>query len=130
MCRFLARLAVLTVASCLQGRGQDSIVNRCEFGKLSARPDDSQPIPPQLKIPHAPKTARQVGCFTRFSKKSTMIDVVRKCGIPDKHQGSGVYIFVYYMADCSTVSVGTSDLQRLGISYVKQGKSTVLLDNW
>ena len=45
-----------------------------------------------------------------------MIDVVRKCGLPDKHLGSGVYIFVYYMNDCSTISVGTPDLQHLGIS--------------
>ena len=56
-----------------------------------------------------------------------MVDVVRKCGIPDKHEGSGVYIFVYYMADCSMVSVGTTDLQQLGISHVETGKTTVLL---
>ena len=129
MHRFLAMLAVLAVSSCLQGRGQESIVKRCEWGKLSAHPEDSQPIPPQLQIPHAPKTARQVGCFTSFSKKSTMVDVVRKCGVPDKHLGSGVYIFVYYMTDCSTVSIGTADLQQLGISHVKQGKTTVLLDH-
>jgi len=56
-----------------------------------------------------------------------MIDVVRKCGIPDKHVGSGVYIFVYYINDCSTVSVGTPDLRHLGISHVKQGTTTILL---
>jgi hypothetical protein len=58
-----------------------------------------------------------------------MIDVVRKCGLPDKHMGSGVYIFVYYMNDFSTVSVGTPDLQHLGISRVRQGKTTALLRN-
>jgi hypothetical protein len=59
-----------------------------------------------------------------------MLDVVKKCGIPDKHTGSGVYILVYYMNDCSTVSVSTPDLKRLAISHVKHGKTTVLLDNW
>jgi hypothetical protein len=117
MHRLLAMLAVLTVASSLQGGGQESIVKRCEFGKPHVQPDDSQPIPSQLKIPHAPKTARHVGCFATFSKKSTMVDVVRKCGIPDKHQGSGAYIFVYYMADCSVVSIRTPDLQHLTINH-------------
>jgi hypothetical protein len=56
-----------------------------------------------------------------------MIDVVRKCGVPDKHMGSGVYVFGYYMTDCSMVSIATADLQHLGISHVKQGKTTVLL---
>ena len=65
-----------------------------------------------------------------FKKNSTMLDVVRKCGIPDKHAGSGIYIFVYYMNDCSTVTVGTPDLKRLGIRHVKQNKTTVLFNNW
>jgi hypothetical protein len=87
-------------------------------------------MPEQFKIPDAPKTARQVSCFASFKKESTMLDVVRKCGIPDQHAGSGIYIFVYYMNDCSTVTVGTPDLRRLRISHVKQKKSTVLLNNW
>jgi len=84
-------------------------------------------MPPQIMLPDAPKTAQQVSCFRSFTQNTTMIDVVRKCGLPDKHMGSGVCIFVYYMDDCSTVSVGTPDLQHLGISHVKQGKTTVLL---
>jgi hypothetical protein len=91
---------------------------------------DSQPMPEQFEIPDAPKTARQVGCFTSFKKDSTMLDVVRKCGVPDKHAGSGIYIFAYYMNDCSTVTVGTPDLKRLGIRHVKQKKTTVLFNNW
>jgi len=59
-----------------------------------------------------------------------MLDVVRKCGVPHKHAGSGIYIFVYYMNDCSTVTVGTPDLKRLGITHVKQNKKTVLLSDW
>jgi len=84
-------------------------------------------MPEQFKIPDVPKTARQVSCFTSLKKDSTMLDVVRKCGLPDQHTGSGIYIFVYYMDDCSTVTVGTSDLKRLGIRHVQQKKITVLL---
>jgi hypothetical protein len=51
-----------------------------------------------------PKTARQVSGFTSFKKESTMLDVVRKFGVPDKHAGSGICIFVYYMNDCSNVT--------------------------
>jgi hypothetical protein len=87
-------------------------------------------MPDEFKIPDAPKTARQVSCFTSFEKASTMLDVVRKCGIPDRHTGSGIFIFVYYLNDCSTVAIGTPDLKRLGIRHVKQKKTTVLLNNW
>ena len=59
-----------------------------------------------------------------------MVDVIKKCGIPDKHAGSGIYIFFYYMNDCSTVTVGTPDLKRLRIRGVKQKKITVLFSNW
>jgi hypothetical protein len=87
-------------------------------------------MPEQFKIPDAPKTARQVSCYTSFEKASTMLDVVRKCGMPDQHTGSGIYIFVYYLNDSSTVTVRTPDLKRLGIRHVKQQKTTVLFNNW
>ena len=125
----LAFLVVLALSSYLQAVAQQTIVKRCEAKTFPPRPYDNQPIPEQLRIPGAPKTARRVGCFTSFNKTSTMVDVVRKCGIPDKHEGSGVYIFVYYMTDCSMVSVGTPDLRWLGISHVETGKTTVLLSN-
>jgi len=123
-----AMLAGAVLSSCIQLLAQKSIIERCETTPPS--PYDSQPIPEQLKIPDAPKTARQVSCFTSFNKNSTMLDVIRKCGIPDKHMGSGVYIFVYYMTDCSTVSVSTPDLKRLEMRHGKHGKTTVLLNNW
>jgi hypothetical protein len=125
---FFQLLLVLILCFCAEVFGQQSIPDRCE-ALLAAppRPEGNQPIPEQLKIPEAPKTARQVSCFRSFSRNSTMIDVVRKCGVPDKHMGSGVYLFGYYMTDCSTVSIATPDLRHLGINYVKQGKTTVLL---
>ncbi len=59
-----------------------------------------------------------------------MLDVVRKCGLPDQHTGSGIYIFIYYMDDCSTVRVRTPDLKRIEIRHVEKNTSTPLLNNW
>jgi hypothetical protein len=127
---FAPLLVALILSFCLEALGQESIQRRCETLRAwPPRPEDNQPIPEQLKIPTVPKTAREVSCFSSFNRNSTMIDVVRKCGIPDSHMGSGVYIFGYYMTDCSTVSISTADLQHLlGISHVKQGKATLLLN--
>jgi len=47
-----------------------------------------------------------------------MQDIVRKCGIPDEHQGSGIFIFLYDMNDGSVVAIGTADLRQL--MYVNQ----------
>jgi len=129
MIKGFAPLQVALILSfCLDVIGQQPIQNTCEtLAAFPLRSEDNQPIPEQLKIPDAPKTARQVSCFRSFNRNSRMIDVVRKCGVPDEHTGSGVYIFGYYMTDCSTVSIGTADLQHLGISHVRQGKTTVLL---
>jgi hypothetical protein len=125
---FFPLLVALILSFSLEVLGQQSIQSRCEtLTAFPPAPEDKQPIPEQLKIPEAPKTARQVSCFRSFNRNSTMIDVVRKCGVPDKHMGSGVYVFGYYMTDCSMVSIATADLQHLGISHVKQGKTTVLL---
>jgi len=73
--------------------------------------DIPQPIPEQIKPLDAPKTVRNVECFRSFIDTSTMIDVVRKCGIPDEHQGSGIYIFLYDMDDGSLVAIGTADFE-------------------
>jgi hypothetical protein len=43
------------------------------------------------------------------SSRVVMIDVVRRCGIPDEHQGSGIYIFPYDLDDGSLVAVRTAD---------------------
>src|SRR5215470_13382403 len=69
--------------------------------------DIPQPIPEQIKLTDAPKTARNVQCFKSFTPNSSMIDVVKKCGIPDEHQGSGIFIFLYNLEDGSLVAVGT-----------------------
>jgi len=111
----------------LQLSAQQTIAGRCH---VACDPFENQPMPEEFKIPDAPNTARQVGCFASLKKDSTMLDVIRRCGTPDQHAGSGIYIFVYYMDDCSTVTVGTPDLKRLAIRHVKRKRTTILLNNW
>jgi hypothetical protein len=69
---FFQLLLVLILCFCAEVFGQQSIPDRCE-ALLAAppRPEGNQPIPEQLKIPEAPKTARQVSCFRSFSRNST-----------------------------------------------------------
>jgi len=111
--------------------GSQGIENACEsLTSALKRPEDNQPIPEQLKIPNAPETAREASCFRSLEKNSTMLDLVTKCGVPDRHLGSGVYIFRYYLADCSVISVSTPDLRRLMMKHEMDGKSSVLLSNW
>jgi hypothetical protein len=70
--RYVPALGALTLSLCLEVVGQQTIAKGCEtLTTFPPRPEDSQPMPEQLKIPHAPKTARQVSCFRSF-------------GVPDK----------------------------------------------
>jgi hypothetical protein len=90
--------------------------------------DNPQPIPEQIRLPDAPKTIRNVECFSSFTAKSAMTDIVKKCGIPDEHQGSGIFIFRYDMNDGSLVSVGTPDLKTLlYVEHITNKRSTSLL---
>lgn len=92
------------------------------------RTDIPQLIPEKIKVANAPRTARYVRCFGSFTSNSTIVDVVRKCGIPDEHQGSGIYIFLYGMHDGSAVAVGTADLNKLlYVNHIETGKSSSLL---
>jgi hypothetical protein len=89
----------------------------------------SQPIPDEIKVPDAPKTARRIDAFRSLSRTMRMADVVHKCGLPDEHQGSGIFIFVYYLDDGTTVMIGTPDLKELFYvrHFDKLGKSTSLI---
>jgi hypothetical protein len=89
----------------------------------------SQPFPPDIMLPDAPKTARDIEAFRSLRKTMTMVDVVRKCGLPDEHQGSGIYIFVYRLQDGGSVMIGTADLKSLIYArhVDKSGKSTSLI---
>ncbi len=91
--------------------------------------DTPQPIPEQIKLPDAPPTARHTKCFRGLTKHSSMFDVVRQCGIPDEHQGSGIYIFLYKMKDGSIVAVGTPDLKQLAyVDHIHTVRESSLLE--
>lgn len=89
----------------------------------------SQPLPPEIMLPDAPKTVRDIETFRSLCKAMTMVGVVRKCGLPDEHQGSGIFIFVYHLRDGSTVMIGTADLKSLLYARHadKSGKATSLI---
>jgi len=55
-----------------------------------------------------------VSCFQALKPEMSMHAVVEKCGRPDEELGSGIYIFVWHLADGSTVSVGTPYLEKVG----------------
>lgn len=89
----------------------------------------SYPLPREIMLPDAPKTARDIAPFRSLRRTMAMVDVVRKCGLPDEHHGSGIYIFVYRLQDGSSVGIGTSNLKcLLYVRHVdKSGKSTPLM---
>src|SRR5882724_5395932 len=60
----------------------------------------------------------------------SMNTVVEKRGRPDAELGSGLYIFVWRLADGSMVSIGTATLQRIGdVKYTDpSGKKSSLLN--
>ncbi len=96
-----------------QSRSNEAKSRRTVKGLPRYMIDIPQEIPDELIISGAPHTARTVDCFRSFTGENSMVDVVRRCGIPDEHQGSGIFIFVYDMDDGSLVAVGTPDLKRL-----------------
>ncbi len=104
---------VITVEPLAAAQESASRPHRSVAGLPRYMTDIPQLIPDQIRLPDAPKTVRHVECFFSFTSDSTMTDVVRQCGIPDEHQGSGIWIFLYDMDDGSLVAVGTPDLKRL-----------------
>lgn len=114
---------------CLGAQGQNEAKpHRSVKGLPRYMTDIPQPIPNELKLPDAPKTVRDVRCYTSFTTSSSMQEVVRKCGIPDEHQGSGIYIFLYDMIDGSVVAIGTSDLKHLMyVNHIQTRSSRSLL---
>ena len=103
---------------------------RATFSEVHKRSKfPSQLLPPEIVLPDAPKTARDIKSFSSLRTEMTMADIVRKCGLPDKDVGSGIYIFVYRLRDGSTVRIGTSNLKFLiYVRHVdKSGKAKSLL---
>jgi len=78
-------------------------------------------------FPNAPDNKRDINCFRSLTVKSSVNDVVQKCGRPDEELGSGLYIFVWHMPDGSAVSIGTPYLERIGPVRLidASGKTTI-----
>jgi len=130
MSRHLAIAYSALLLVCIVAQGQNEIKpQRKVKGLPRYMTNIPQPIPDELKLPGAPKTVRDVECYTSFTKSSTMHEVVRKCGIPDEHQGSGIYIFLFDMTDGSVVAVGTADLKHLMyVTHIQTRGSQSLLN--
>jgi hypothetical protein len=81
-------------------------------------------------FPNAPEKAKSASCFRTLTPEMSMNTVVQKCGRPDEELGSGIYIFVWHLADDSTVSVGTPYLEKIGdIRFTDaSGKKSSLLN--
>lgn len=124
-----ALISAALLLACLGAQGQNQAKpQRKVKGLPRYMTDIPQPIPDELKLLVAPKTVRDVNCYTSFATSSGMQDVVRKCGIPDEHQGSGIYIFLYDMSDGSVVAVGTADLKHLMyVNHIQRRGSRSLL---
>lgn len=82
-------------------------------------------------FPGAPQKAQSVDCFRGFNHKTSVDKVAQKCGSPDELLGSGVYIFVWHLADGSTVTLNTPYLSRIDYFQYRYatGKSGSLLDS-
>src|SRR5579862_3684950 len=124
-----ALLCSAVLLACFGAQGQNEPKpHRHVKGLPRYMTDIPQPIPEQIKPHDAPKTARNVEWFRSFTHESAMIDVVKKCGVPDEHQGSGIYIFLYDMDDGSLVAVGTANLKKLlYMDHIENSRSSSLL---
>ena len=66
---------------------------------------------------------RSLEAFKEIGNSSTLEDVQRRFGPPDKDVGSGIYIYTYLLPDGSDVRVGASNPTK--ILYVTHGTKTL-----
>jgi hypothetical protein len=70
---------------------------------------------PATMEPHkVPPSARTLEAFQRISKETSMTRVIEVLGLPDRDVGSGIYIYVYELADGSQVIISSPDGKRIG----------------
>jgi hypothetical protein len=126
-----AAIFLNAVLYCFSGAWAQETVQKTHVRELPRYMTDTpQLIPEQIKLPDAPPTARDTRCFRGLTKRSSMLDVVRRCGIPDEHHGSGIYIFLYKMEDGSIVAVGTPDLTQLAyVDHIHTVSESSLLED-
>ena len=84
--------------------------------KSEATPPQSPVTPqtiPSLIFPNAPEKTQSIDCFRALTAEMSMHAVVQKCGRPDEELGSGFFIFVWHMADGSSIAIGTPSLDKI-----------------
>lgn len=68
-----------------------------------------------------------IASFSALPDQLTFPDLVLRVGPPDEDVGSGVYLYVYHLADGSDVIVGSNDGKTIrGITHRVKHKSTQL----
>ena len=60
-----------------------------------------------------PSSFRTLEEFSKLDSASSLDDVRRRFGPPDRDDGSGLYIYVYRLQDGSEVAIGASNPSRL-----------------
>lgn len=102
-----------------------------QLSRALEEPADSPESIAKPIFPGAPLKAQDIDCFRGFNHWTSVNAVVQKCGSPDEDLGSGVYIFVWRLADGSTVTLNTPDLSRIDYFRFRypSGKNGSLLDS-
>jgi Domian of unknown function (DUF4952) len=70
-------------------------------------------LPRAMQPRYLPPTTRSIAPFRLITDRLSMKQVVEVFGLPDRDIGSGIYIYVYDLADRSRVIIGSPDGKRL-----------------
>ncbi|MBM2842415.1 MAG: hypothetical protein HW404_252 [Anaerolineales bacterium] len=69
-------------------------------------------ISPTLAASCASPASQTIQPFLQISKGMSFPDICHLVGLPTKEIGSGLYIFLYFLEDSSTVTMGFSSLEE------------------
>jgi hypothetical protein len=103
-CSIAAALAVLALGAC-GGKKHDS---------AAGAPSNAAPAAP----------SRDLAVFKSLTADSKLSDVRRLAGPPDGDVGSGLHIYIWKLADGSTIRIGTPDNDRLFYVDLKKADGT------
>ncbi|WP_310418099.1 DUF4952 domain-containing protein [Chamaesiphon sp. OTE_8_metabat_110] len=70
-------------------------------------------LPRAMQPRYMPATTRSIAPFRLITDRLSMKQVVEVFGLPDRDIGSGIYIYIYDLADRSQVIIGSPDGKRL-----------------
>jgi Domian of unknown function (DUF4952) len=70
-------------------------------------------LPRAMQPRYIPVTTRSIAPFRLITDRLSMKQLVEVFGLPDRDIGSGIYIYVYDLADRSRIIIGSPDGKRL-----------------